>query len=338
MELSPRKKAILYAVVKYHIATGEPIGSKILSEILPDSPSSATLRNEMNELDKLGFLTQPHTSAGRIPTSRAYRFYVDSLKDGENVDEKTKELIDGELSGVSGDSEKLVSVASRILSKITGLPSINAFVADKEVKISRIEIIPLSSCLYTVIAVTDDRKAKSRICKTPAAVDAETLERLKLKLSAAMKEVRLEEITPAFLQKTVIGISAISLETLPIVNCIAEMLSDMSRSTLNLSGELNLYSMLQKEREAKDILSVFERSESILPLFYPAKEDVGVIFGDDTGFFELKPSTVIYASYGGNANSGGRIGVIGPTRMSYEQIIPRVGYLAKKMSEIMEET
>ena len=138
MELTPRKQAVLKAIVKAYIETGEPIGSKNLMALIPNAPSSATLRNEMSELCELGLLHQPHTSAGRIPTVGGYRLYVKNLMNGEELPIATQQFIDKELESLSCEPEGIPAAAAQLLSKITGLPALACLMTEGSPRIKKI--------------------------------------------------------------------------------------------------------------------------------------------------------------------------------------------------------
>ena len=142
MELTPRKQAVLKAIVKAYIETGEPVGSKILTQLLENAPSSATLRNEMSELCDLGLLHQPHTSAGRVPTVGGFKLYVDSLMSKSEVAEDTADLIDKALREISCEPEGIPAAAAQLLSKLTGFPAIACLMTEQSPRIKKIELLP----------------------------------------------------------------------------------------------------------------------------------------------------------------------------------------------------
>ena len=142
-ELSERKKQILAHVVELYIKTGEPVGSKGLISATGMSVSSATVRNEMNELDQLGYLEQPHTSSGRIPSQKGYRYYVDNLMNNREVDELTKRLIDAGISSAVGDPEKLISKSREVLANPTKCATVSTAPVGDMTLIKKIEVVPV---------------------------------------------------------------------------------------------------------------------------------------------------------------------------------------------------
>jgi len=154
MELSPRKQAVLAAVTKAYIKPGEPVGSKALTALLKNAPSAATLRNEMSELCDMGLLAQPHTSAGRIPTSSGFKLYVNSLMTPEKLSDGMKRRIDSSLDGLHCAPEKIPEAAGKLLSDLTGLPAVVCFETDGSPKIKSAELFPVSRGSVMLLIVT----------------------------------------------------------------------------------------------------------------------------------------------------------------------------------------
>ena len=337
MELSPRKRAILAAIVKYHIATGEPVGSKWLTGVLENAPSSATLRNEMSYLCSLGHLEQPHTSAGRIPTGKGYEFYVNSLMNEESLPDSLKEVIDGELDKAAADIEALPDTAAKILSKITGLPAFCAKIADENLTVTRVEVIPMGERLIMMVAFTSDFCANSKLCRSGGALDGEKLTQLKALIKKGVEGKRLTCLTAGEMQNVLSGAGVNTLEFLPVIACLFDMIKEMGKSDISLAGESFLYSVFAGGSYRQELISFIERKEGILSLISKPAEKAAVIFGSATGYSELERSTLVVAPYGPSNSLVGRLGVIGPTRISYGRILSSIAYVSAKVSELMTE-
>lgn len=336
MELTPRKKAIIAELVKAHIEYGEPIGSKLLAERLENSPSSATLRNEMSELCELGFLEQPHTSAGRIPTAKAYRLYVTEFMDKTPVSEEGKQVIDDMLSQINPDPENIGLAAAQILTELTGLPSISVASTKKEVSLKRITLFPMGKTSAIVFVITDDGRARSRFVRSSAPITPSLLTKFDNIAAEKICGVGVSMLDTAYLQGIVAlsGLDALSLA--PFISCAFEMAADISKNDICLNGTANIFSLCQGETEARRIIELLSERDAIRKIFSTLSDPVGIIFGDDTAYTELKPTGMIVASYG-DSEELGRLAVIGPTRMSYEKILPSIEYLSNKIGNIMTE-
>ncbi len=336
MELSPRKKAIIAEIVKAHIETGEPIGSKILATKLQGAPSTATLRNEMSELCELGYLEQPHTSAGRLPTSKAYRLYVSELMGKRTLSSEGKEIIDSMLDTIQPDPESIGSSAAEILSEITGLPSISASGTQLGVRLKKVSLMPISRAAVVVFIISDDGRTRSRLvrCQTPftTALGAR-FDDIVAKNVCGMDVSKLDI---AYLQSIVVtaGLDALSLA--PLLSCVFDMAKELKTAQVNMGGAANLFSVCSTDVQARQILDLLRTSEAVHNIFSGVTSPVGVVFGDDTNYSELSPTGMIVASYG-DMQELGRIAVIGPTRMAYDSILPSVEYLAQRVGNIMTE-
>lgn len=336
MELTTRKKAILAEIVKAHIETGEPIGSKILAERLPNAPSTATLRNEMNDLSQMGYLEQPHTSAGRVPTSKAYRLYVSELMTREELSDEGKGIVDDMLSSVALDPENIGASAAEILSKLTGLPVLVASNGEYKVRIKKVSLLPMGRSSAVIFLVTDDGRAKSRL----VCLDEPISESLTASFERTAREricgKAAEELDPAYLQSITVLAGMDALGIAPLLSCVFSLAGQLKTSRVKVVGTANLFSVFRKEIEAKRMLELLSGSETVSNIFSSVKEPVGVVFGDQTDYSELNSAGMIVASYGDNRQYG-KIAVIGPKGMSYAKLMPSVRYLADRVGSIMAD-
>lgn len=338
MELSARKRAILLAVVDAYIRTGEPIGSKALTEILENAPSSATLRNEMSELSELGFLAQPHTSAGRVPTSSAYRLYVDSLPSPHLfLDQGRKELIDSMLFSVSSDPEHIPAGIGRIISRLTGLPAISATVAGSECYLKNVKLLPLGRHTAMLVAFASNGRTKSRLCRVSSPLTEKSVQVFENLVNKSVIGVKAGEITPAFMQSVMVSAGAEALALMPILSELNEIIEEIGRATLELNGEANIFSVCRNDAVARDILSIFDHREALVSMLTEANEPLNLLFGSEMTFAKKCPLALIVTAYDSGNGNFGRIGVVGPERLEYKQIIPSLSYIAERAGDIMAQ-
>ncbi len=336
MELTPRKKAILAEIVLAHIETGEPIGSKILAEKLPNAPSTATLRNEMSDLCEMGYLEQPHTSAGRLPTSKAYRLYVTELMKPNALSEEGRELIDRMLSSVTPDPESISAAAADILSKLTGLPTLTALGVSRRVRIKRVSLLPMGKNSAVIFVITDDGRARSRFVYCETRLTPQLIELFDRLVGEKVLGRDVTELDAAYLQSVAVlgGLDTLSLA--PLLSGVFELARQTARTQVEIGGAANLFSICKGDAEAKRLLQLLGEGDTVHSLFSRMTSPVDVIFGDDTAYSELKPTGMIVASYGSEQELG-RIAVIGPTRMAYSTLMPSVEYMAKRVGKIMTD-
>ena len=258
MELSSRKQAILSAIVKMHIASGEPVGSKILCQVLENAPSSATLRNEMSALCDMGFLEQPHTSAGRIPTALGYRLYIESLMNRDEINAEHKRYIDESLSLAHSDPEKITKTASKVISDITGLPSISANISVAGPRIKRVELLKLGSRLAMMILITNDGRSRSRLVHATTDLDEAAVSRFDEIIRARIRGKNIEDLTPAAQQNICIAAGLDAMSLMPLLSAVFDMVTDIINTSVTVAGQSNMLSLGWHKSEADKIISLLQ--------------------------------------------------------------------------------
>lgn len=336
MELSPRKQAILKAVINAYIAGGEPIGSKNLMGFLENAPSSATLRNEMSELCELGLLRQPHTSAGRVPTSSGYKFYINTLMPKPSVSANEKAKIDEAFENMSQSPENIPSAAAECLSSLCKLPAIACLMTVKPSKIKRIELLPISTFSVMLLIVTDDGRTRNRIFRQKG-LNADIKVRFSDLVNKYIIGKNVNELTKAYMQSVSAAAGIYSLDLMPLVTAVFETTLEIEETDLSLTGENALYNISGNEETAQKILRLINKRDPIISILNGITADSGVVFGVDTAHSELNGDVIIAAKFKVADKFGGYIGIIGPNRLSYEKIIPCIEYTAQRLSETMTE-
>ena len=337
MELTPRKQAVLKAIVKAYIETGEPIGSKNLTALLDNAPSSATLRNEMSDLCELGFLHQPHTSAGRIPTSLGYRFYVENLSGSAPLSQEVRSLIDSELGDFTKEPENLPAVAAKTISKLTGLPSISCLLTEKPPIIKRVELLPIGKSSVMLLVITDDGRTRNRIFRQGNGFTSEVETQFHSVVKKRIKGKLVKELTKAYMQNIIAEAGLYSLELMPLLTAVFETAAEIEETNVTLNGENALYNICSDEKTARKIMALINRRDPMISILEGIDDNIGTVFGTDTNYSELNFGTVIAAKFSSSDKYRGYIGIIGPNRMSYEQIMPVIQYTAQRLTKIMTE-
>ena len=336
MELNERKRAILSAIIRAYAEHGEPIGSKALCDMLDFSVSSATLRNEMSDLCELGYLEQPHTSAGRVPTVLGYKLYISDLMNRDTLSGDMKLIIDALLDGVSGEVGDITSRAGQILSELTGLPVITTSVMSEHDTVKKIELVPMGRRSVLAILITSKGLFKNRICRTSCDVNESFLQKFYSICGTYIIGKPLSLVSPTYAQQVIASAGEISL--MALIGDILDMLEEIKRSSLTLRGESNLFRCYSRDGEVQKAMELLSQKDVMLSLLSQVDAPVGVLFGDDTQISELRPATLVVARYSHDGHELGKIGVIGPTRMSYDRVIPSLEYFASKMSKVISET
>lgn len=332
IELTPRKQAVLKAIVKAYIETGEPIGSKILTSLIENAPSSATLRNEMSELVSMGLLEQPHTSAGRIPTSDGLKLYVNDLMVKDEISSEHKGFIDKSFESITDLPEKIPAKAGEILSDLTHLPVIACVITSTTAVIKKVELLNISRNTVMLLVVTNDSRTRNCIFRLTDDLTPQLLERFKQIVSSKIKGKPLETLTVGYMQSLVASLGIDAFKMMPLFTALFETANEIENMTVDLSGVSRLYNICGNEERAKRIISLVERRDPIISLF--ERVGNGVVFGKDTGFAELQSDTLIAAPFTSEKYKG-YLALIGPNRLSYEQIIPTIEYTAEKLSSVI---
>ncbi len=338
MELDERKSRILKAVVESYIASGEPIGSKALAEMFGNCVSSATIRNDMTVLTSAGYLEQPHTSAGRLPTAKAFALYVERLMEKRTLPWQDAQLIDEMMGGASGDATRLLEDTCRALADITGLAAIATRPDEVGSCISRIDVLQMSPRNMAVVLALDNGFLRTRMCRCQRDIPSKVTVALADYMCHRFLNKPLEAITVPAMQEIILELGELGLAVAPILSAFYELAQECAASKTVLAGHLNLlrHRAYAPER-AKDLMSLLTERERIGELIAKrATDGVQVIFGDENTP-ELVGSCMIITRYTLGNRGQGAIGIVGPLGMDYADIIPRIEYFACTVGRVLTD-
>ncbi|MBQ7579870.1 MAG: heat-inducible transcription repressor HrcA [Clostridia bacterium] len=337
MELSERKKKILASIVEQYIKTGEPVGSNVLLKSLDFSVSSATVRNEMSELSEMGLLEQTHTSSGRVPTHKGYRYYVDELMSERTLDDEQRRRIDM-MAGVHfNDPEKLLEAAGEILADITKCAVVSTTPSDSGAKIKKIELIPIAKRTAIVALLTSGGVLKNRVCRTDVELTPEIVETF-YRLSAENFVGRtVADIQTAMIQSLVVSFGENSLMLSPIIITVADLAKDVARSEVMLEGQTNLLKNDPTEN-TYEMLDFLKRSDIVNDLVSSGNDRISLYIGGENPYRQLSNSSMIFSRYDIDGANSGAFGIIGSTRMDYASFLPSIKYLTDIVSDILRRT
>ena len=338
-ELSERKKAILAAVVEQYIKSGEPVGSKELIALTGMSVSSATVRNEMSELASLGYLEQPHTSAGRIPSELGYRFYVDTLAKEYNEASADLDSIKTALDAKQTEVDKILRQASRLASTLTnytGLalkprPELDAF--------RRYECVYINERSFLLVMIAEDGRTKTKTIHVPFDMIPEDTQSISNALNTMIGGVSIADINlPLIMQMEKMVRMGSKLIT-PIIKGIYECISDTDQGDITIEGVDNLigYPEYSEKESLQGVLGLGRQKDRLLDLISENddSDDVHIFIGSENVLDSMTNSSLIYKTVKKNGRVIGAVGVIGPRRMEYSKVIATVENLAKGVSEII---
>ena len=330
--MDARKRRILSAVVDLYIRTGEPVGSKTISQLPDIHVSAATVRNDMAVLEELGYLEQPHTSAGRVPTFSGYRMYIEEISAGGSLPERLDEML-GDESQLTEDL--ILQSATTALSQITKCATVVSNFAPKYSVISKVDVIPTGKRMYVVLLITSDGKIKNRACRLQFDLTHEHMDFFKHFMEENLEGVSVSDLSEEKLDQMVTAMGTYMMTLSPLVQGICEMSKDLQQNELYVTGEQNLFSCddLDKAEVAKFILHKQELSGLLDDSF----QGIKVMFGEEGNDFVIGNSSMIVSKYQKGDHTAGSLGVIGPVRLNYAKVIPYIEYFTEKISHLISE-
>lgn len=341
MELSERKQRILKAIVDLYIRSAEPVGSKTIAA-LPDMDfSSATIRNEMAELTTLGFLEQPHTSAGRIPSPAGYRFYIDRLMQDYRLSVDETQSINQAMELRMQEFDRAMSKVGKLVSQLTNLPAYAMTSHTESVKVRRFEILPADAGSFILIVMTTDETVKNKLIKLPLSVTDTDLKLLGAVLNASLTELPAESFTPELIDRVTRSAGAAASLVPIIVDFAVHVLESCHRSEIYLTGQNRLLGQpeYQDLSRAQEVLSALDEDTiSNLPAKLDANSPVQILVGPENVAQELKNTSVVMTRFDIGEGMQGMIGVVGPQRMDYAQITARLSYFAEGLGRMFGKT
>ena len=339
-ELNERKLKILKAVIQNYLETGEPVGSRTISKYTDLNLSSATIRNEMADLEELGYIVQPHTSAGRIPSDKGYRLYVDMLmQDKEQEVTEIKE----QMLEKADKMDQLLKQAARVLANSTNYATMVSAQVSAKNRLKFIQLSQVDEEQLIAVIVLEGNIVKNQILKVDEELDSETLLKLNMLLNTTLNGMAIDQITLGLIAKLKeqAGIhSGVISDVLDAVANVIQLEQDMEIYT---SGATNIfrYPELSDKQSAQEIISAFEEkqqlSELVTQTLSSDSKGIQVYIGNETPVQNMKDCSVVTATYELGEGMQGTIGIIGPKRMDYERVMDTLKTLQTELDTIFHK-
>jgi heat-inducible transcriptional repressor len=338
--LTERAQHLLKALVQRYIQDGQPVGSRALSRDSGLELSPASIRNVMADLEDLGFVASPHTSAGRIPTVRGYRFFVDTLLTVKPLTRREVSRLEHELRSGDGDPQALLSSASNLLSGITRLAGVVTLPRRERVGWRQIEFLPLSEKRVLAIVVFNDHDVQNRILHLERGYDRTQLQKAANYLNAHFSGKDLTHVRRALLDEMRQTRESMNELMLAAINMAEQIVEREGRDDdYVMAGETNLmeFAELSNVERLRRLFEAFNQKRDILHLLDQciAAEGVHVFIGEESGYKVLDDCSIVTAPYAAEDDVIGVLGVIGPTRMAYERVIPIVDMTARLLGHAL---
>lgn len=339
-ELNDRSKKILEAIIEDYILTAEPVGSRTITRRHPVSLSPATVRNVMSDLEEMGFLTSPHTSAGRVPTDKAYRFYVDSLLSVRRVSRNEREEIRRSCSIDGRDIGSVLRDTSRILSSVSHYMGVVVAPRFTAAVLRQIEFVKLSGNRILVILVSQTGSVQNKIIESDTQVDPADLERMNNYLNRMLQGLTIAQIKSRLLEEMQNEKTRYDRLMTQAISLSQKTLGDAD-SEIFLEGQTNIMELPEFSDigRMKEIFRTFEEKSQLIGLLERCLDAEGfnIFIGAESRLSQMSGISVITSTYRTGRNSLGVLGVIGPTRMGYARVIPVVDYTAKLVSRLLDD-
>ena len=343
MELSERKRKILRAVVESYVQTAEPVGSKAIQELADLNVSSATIRNELADLTEQGYLEQPHTSAGRVPSPKGYRLYVNELMEDQRLSLEETRQINEALHLKMQELDKVIDQAGRMVSQLTNYPAFALAGNPRRTTIRRFDLILVDANSFIVVVMTSGSVVKNKLIHLPADLSEPQLQLLTALLNTSFTGKTLDELTPELMRvaEHAAG-SSYGLISL-VVSFAMEVLEEMESGAVYTAGASHIldHPEYQDVGKAQKLMSYLSEEQSLIQsLALPTMGDdtTKILIGPENVAEELKDTSVVLASYDIGDGMKGVIGVVGPTRMDYGKVAAKLSYVADGLSKLFGQT
>lgn len=342
MELNERKQKILEAIIRNYMETGEPVGSRTVSKYTDLNLSSATIRNEMSDLEEMGYILQPHTSAGRIPSDKAYRLYVDTIL--QRKDEEVSEM--KELMVEKADKiDLLLQQVAKLLAQNTNYTSMVTKPKYQHKRIKFIQLNQMSERQLLVIVVLDNNHVSNKFINLMTDADENVIAQMNFLMNTALTGLDFTEINMAIMQQIKEKAGEYGELASSILDCISEVMTEEDDSEIYTSGATNIlkYPELSDKEKMTGLLSTFEEKQMLSawandePPENDKEHGIQVYIGEESPVESMKDCSVVTATYRIKEGVYGKIGIVGPKRMDYEKVVGTLENCMQQLDDIFKK-
>ncbi|MBS4173592.1 heat-inducible transcriptional repressor HrcA [Bacillus sp. FJAT-49736] len=335
--LTDRQLLILQVIIDDFIRSAQPVGSRTLSKKEEISLSSATIRNEMADLEELGFIEKTHTSSGRIPSEKGYRYYVDHILSPQKLDSKDISQIHSIFAQKIYELENIVQKSAKILSELTNYTAILLGPAVKETKLKHLQIVPLNSDTAIAIIITDTGHVENRMFTFPSGFNVGELERLVNILNERLANVPIHDLKDKIYKEVADILKQHIYNFDSILYTISETLNIPDHEKIFFGGKSNMLNQPEFNdiKKVRSLMDMIESEQGFYELFKHAPKGIHVKIGKENKLSEMENCSLITASYSVGNEPVGTIAILGPTRMEYSRVISLLDFLSNDMSRVL---
>ena len=337
MELTERKKKVLRSVVDLYIRTAEPVGSKAITELPDMNYSSATIRNEMADLTAMGYLEQPHTSAGRIPSAAGYRLYVDELMMDYRLSVDETHSINTAIEEKMQRVDRMMEKVAKLVSQATDLPAISLASRHGGATVKRFDLILAGAGSIILVLMLSNDEVVNKLIKLPLHVEETDLKVLSAVLNATMTQLAPDDYTAELLERVMMSAGAASTLVPVIVEFTTDTLRRQASTNMAVAGQMRLLGQPEYrdvDKAQRVLTSLDEDTLSNLPAVLRNENGTQVLVGPENVAQELKDTSVVMTKFDIGDGMHAMIGVVGPTRMDYAKVTARLSYFAESLSKM----
>ena len=334
MELTERKRQILKVVVEDHIRTAEPVGSKTIAAEMTGKVSSATIRNELADLTEMGYLEQPHTSAGRVPSPKGYRFYVNELMERQSLSSDETEQINESLQLRMGELDRVISQAGKAVASFVNYPTYMTTTRKNKITVRRFDLLPVDAESCIAVMMMGNNRVKSQLLRLQLRVEQEQLPNLVNLLNTHFINISLDEMNQRLMSVAEQVPPELFLLLSQVVSYAVDALEEADRREIITAGASQLLKLpeFRDADKALELMQFLSEGKENLPVLDDGP--MKILIGPENVSDALKDTSVILASYDIGEDMRGLIGVVGPTRMDYATVAARLNGFAEGLTRM----
>ena len=338
MSLDERKLKILQAIITDYIATAEPVGSRTIAKKYDLGVSSATIRNEMSDLEEMGFIIQPHASSGRIPSDLGYRLYVDRMLKQQKLGDEDKKIVNTMINRNVNQREYLMNETARLISKMTNYTTIFSEPVVKNTTFNKVRFMSLNDKDLMIIIAAEGNVIRNKIVSLHYMPDEDRLYEISRVISDKLHGQIIENIDTALVDQLYNDLNGYD----EIVSLLMDFIDEIGKSSgmgkLHFSGTNNILAFpeFSDVEKAKSLFKTLEKTDSLSNLLAEnTGKDMQVYIGNETGIEEMKDCSIVTTTYEFGDNITGTIGILGPTRMDYSQVVSVLNSMVENIEDVL---
>jgi len=337
--LNRRKIKILEAIINDYIASAEPIGSRTIAKKYDLGVSSATIRNEMSDLEEMGYILAPHASSGRVPSDKGYRLYVDEVMPQKQLSRQQREYLKHSIAQNISHIDHMMRDVARAISFVTNYTTVAADILAQRHKIKHIQLVPVDSNTLAMMLITDLRAVKNSVIAMPeaTAINYATAASISAELTRLLRGAAVDDLDDLYIGMTKQRLRELNVNpdiATPIIDAICTALSSADNVQIHTSGVKNIldFPEFADLDKARAVVGALEEKEGLVTLLADNSDHIQIIIGDENENTMLKNCSVIKAKIRVNEHFSGNIAIIGPTRMDYSQVMSVLGAVLSNMT------